>query len=239
MIYRFFILIISILGILFAQKSSSDDVRLFQGFLMDAPITTVPYGEAGLQYSSYEYGSVFSIGVQGGYPVNPKIEIGGKLGFLNMSPEVGDSQSGLSDIGVYGRYNVLPGKTNISAGGYLTLPIGSEDVGQGNFDIGAFGALRHPLDNGMIITGVLGLNILDRAETETSILLGGGVIYPSSSQLSIIGELNLWTAIDYILLSGGVDYKLNSGGKIRGALGLGLDDGAPDLMFMGSYLMSF
>jgi hypothetical protein len=239
MYYRFVILIFFFISLLFAQKNPSDEVKLFQNFLMDAPITTVPYGEGGLLYDSYDYASLFTLGIQGGYPINPKLEIGGKLGFISFNPEVGDGSSGLTDLGAYGRYNVYPGKTNISAGGYITLPIGSEDAGQGRFDIGAFGALRHPLNNGMIITGILGLHSFDYANRETSLQIGAGTIYPSSKQINIIGELNIWTNIDFILLSGGVDYKLNNGAKVRGSLGLGLDDGAPDIRFTASYLMAF
>jgi hypothetical protein len=46
------------------------------------------------------------------------------------------------------------------------------------------------------------------------------------------------TAVDYAMLSGGVDYLLQNNGRVRGALGIGLDDDAPDVMFLVSYLMS-
>jgi hypothetical protein len=251
--YRFMILVVvlSILPLL-AQDAVKSDVHLFQTFLRDAPISKTGYGEVGFVYGDYDYASTWGIGVQGGYPINPKIELGAQWGFVNFSPEVGDGQSGISDLTVAGRYLIIPANLNFSAGGYLTLPIGSEDVGQGNLDFGAFGALRYPLNNGMVITGVLGLDFIETTEVtydpityetkeetshESSILIGGGAIYPINEQFHAIGELNFHTEGDYALLSGGVDYSLAGGSRIRGGLGIGLDDGAPDFMLMASFLL--
>ncbi len=252
-------------GFVYAQDAG-DDVHLFQGFMRDATITAMPYGEAGLQYSSYEYVSTLGIGVQGGMAVMPELEVNAALSFLNWSPDEGDGESGISDILVSGRYLVVPGPTKISAGGFVTLPTGDEKIGQGNLNFGAFGAVRHPLDNGMIIVGTAGLDFMEttkveytgggieyengipvykepqveeKTEYENAFILGGGVIYPQSDQLSIIGELHLKTEVDFMMLSGGVDYKLQSGGRLRGGLGLGLDDGAPDFRLYLSYLMGF
>ena len=154
-------------------------------------------------------------------------------------------RSGISDILIAGRYNLKPDETKISAGGFITLPIGEEKVGQSNLNFGAFGALRHPLESGMVITGTLGIDFSevpkrggDDSDYETSLNIGGGVIYPHSDQLSIIGEIGLRTEGDFFLLSGGVDYNITSG-RVRGALGVGLDDGAPDVMLLGSYLFQF
>jgi len=245
------VVVLSILP-LAAQDAIKSDVHLFQTFLRDAPISKTGYGEVGFVYGDYDYASTWGIGVQGGYPINPKIELGAQWGFVNFSPEVGDGQSGISDLTVAGRYLIIPANLNFSAGGYLTLPIGSEDVGQGNLDFGAFGALRYPLNNGMVITGVLGLDFIETTEVtydpityetkeetshESSILIGGGAIYPINEQFHAIGELNFHTEGDYALLSGGVDYSLAGGSRIRGGLGIGLDDGAPDFMLMASFLL--
>ena len=47
------------------------------------------------------------------------------------------------------------------------------------------------------------------------------------------------TDVDYGMLSGGVDYILNNSHRVRGFLGIGLDDGAADFTLFVSYLMSF
>ena len=238
-----------------------DDVHLFQNFYRDATITTAPYVDGGLSYSDYDGGSILGIGATGGYAVMPNLEVNAMLNFVNFSGE-GYSESGLSDLLVAGRYNLVPGPTKISAGGYLTLPIGEEKVGYSKLNFGAFGAVRHPLANGMVVTGTLGLDFMETTkfegggvkfengqyvfeqpkevtEYENSLLIGAGVIYPQSDVLNIIGELVIKTEGDYMMLSGGGDYKLANGGRVRGALGIGLDDGAPDFALMGSYLFSF
>ncbi|MBN1481312.1 hypothetical protein EH223_02965 [candidate division KSB1 bacterium] len=221
----------------FAQKNL-DHVHLFQNFLKDATITSAPYGEGFLSYSSHDYGSLFALGAQGGYGINPRLEVNAKLGFVNFSPKNGDGNSGLTDLTAAGRYLVYDdGALRIAAGGFLTLPIGTDKVGYGNFDFGAFGAARYGLSNDMIVTGTLGLDFYDAGDKyHNSLVLAGGLIYPYSPQLAIIGELMFKTDVDYGMLSAGVDYTLQNSGRVRGALGLGIDNGAPDIMLMLSYL---
>lgn len=234
--------------------SNSNSVHLFQSYFFDAPVAGSGYGEGGLMYSSYEYLNTLGLGVQGGYPINDKIEVGTQLLYLNYSPDKGDGQSGISDLGVYGRYNIYnQNQTNFSAGGMITLPIGSEDVGQGHLNFGFYGAVRQLLSNGMTLTGTLGLIFYEtktvdfnpntfKMEEKTShdsyLNLGAGVIYPINEQLNAVGELSFHSEGDYMMLTGGADYLLGSG-RLRGALGLGLDDGAPDFMLMGSYSIGF
>jgi hypothetical protein len=233
---------------------NTSNVHLFQSYFFDAPVASSGYGEGGLMYSSYEYLNTFGLGVQGGYPINDKIEVGTQLFYLNYSPEQGDGQSGISDLGVYGRYNIYnQNQTNFSAGGLVTLPIGSEDVGQGNLNFGFYGAVRHLLSNGLTLAGNLGLifyetkevefnpntfKIEEKTSHESYLNLGLGAIYPINTQFNIVGELNFHSEGDYMMLTGGADYLLGSG-RLRGALGLGLDDGAPDFMLMGSYSIGF
>jgi len=240
-------------GFVFAQNTL-DDVHLFQNFLRDATITKTMYGEGGIEYDDYEYGSIMTIGVEGGYPVKPELEVNARFGYINVSPEEGDGESGLSDLTVSGRYMLSPNKTKLAAGGYVTLPIGEEKIQQQKLNFGAFGALRHPLDNGMVITGTVGLDFLEKTTTQfnettfefeeeteydNSFVLAGGAIYPYSDQINIVGELMMKTEVDYMMLSAAVDYKLQMGSKVRAMLGIGLDDGAPDLAIMATFLHAF
>lgn len=260
----FLIAIIFMLSVSFVfAQNNLDDVKLFQNFLRDAPIAKTLFVNGGLAYSSYDGRSDLDIAAQGAYPINEKLHVDAALGFRSSSfddIEFGgekievDGESGLQDLYVGARYNVMPGKTNVSAGGYVTLPIGEEKVGYGSLNFGGYGSLRHPLDNGMVITGTFGLDFIEvttvdinyvtgetseDSEYETSITLAGGAIYPINEQMAAVGELMLRTEYDYMMLSGGVDYTLEMGSRVRGALGIGLDDGAPDLMFMVSFLHFF
>ncbi|MBN2543732.1 hypothetical protein JXI42_12775 [bacterium] len=236
----------------YAQKNQADDVHIFQTYLKDAVVFPSPYGEAGLIFSTYEYFKSFQFGIQGGFPITEAIEVAGQIGFLSWSPDEGDGESGLTDLTVSGRYNFLPGITKVSAGGYVTLPIGEEKIGQSRLNFGAFGALRHSFTGGIQVSGTLGLDFFEtttyeiegyelkeKTEYETSFLLGGGGIFPINEQISVVSELNIWTEGDYMLLTGGVDYKLSMGGRLRGALGIGLDDGAPDFLLSAGFLYPF
>jgi hypothetical protein len=75
-------------------------------------------------------------------------------------------------------------------------------------------------------------------ERQTRFNIGGGLIYPVNKQVNIVGELSMTTKVDFMMLSGGVDYLLTNGGRIRGGLGIGLDDGAPDLMIQAGYFIN-
>ncbi|MCG3158041.1 MAG: hypothetical protein DKINENOH_04682 [bacterium] len=250
------VLLVLVWGVGVSQaQNETDNVRLLQTFFQDAPIATSPYGEGLFQYSTYDNDlSSIDLAVQAALPVAEKLQLGGALGFRNISPDVGDSQSGISDLLVSGRYNVVPGPTMISVGALITLPIGSEDIGESTLDFGGFGSLRHRLESGLVLTSTLGLDFEETkvpkfnpntgkvetdSEYDNSLLIGGGVIYPTKNNLNIIGEINFRTEGDYILLSGGLDYLLKSGGRLRGGLGLGLDDGAPNFTLRAGYLLGF
>lgn len=223
-----------------AQNATKDDVRLFQSFLRDAPIAANPYVEGLAEYSNVLLGSELQTGVQGGMVVTPEIEVTTGLYYLNFYPDNFSNESGIMDIPVYGRYSFLNEETKISGGAYVTLPVGSEALGQENTDYGVFGAIRHPASEEVVVTGTLGIDFLETGlEREASLNLGAGVIYTTSEIMNVIGELRIQSDIDYSALSGGIDYKLNNLGRFRANLLLGLDDGAPDYALSGSFLFIF
>jgi hypothetical protein len=240
-----FFTILMIISASAMAQSGTDQVRLFQSYFFDTPIATANHVQPGLSHSSYEHSSVLTIGANGGYVVNPKLEVLGGLNYTSISYDYDnvDGQSGLSDLTLVGRYKLTEGKpTQFAAGALLTLPIGSDDVGGGNFDFGAYAAVRHPLNNGMVVTGNVALLLVETVNSkgeddrDTSLELAGGVIYPMNNQMNIVGELTIKGDKDYMLLSGGVDYVMGKG-RLRGALGIGLDDKDPDFQIMAGYLL--
>lgn len=254
MIRRFVVAVLFLIAGLSLAQEKTESVNLVQTFFQDATIAAQPYGEGFLQYSTYE-GDLSSIdfAVQGAFPVAPKFQLGGGIGFRSLSAN-NNSEGGISDLAVSGRYKVLTGPTSIAVGGLATLPIGSEDIREGTFDFSFFGALRHALPSGPVITGSLGLEfeevkkleyirntnqLEEGSDYENGVLIAGGLIVPMQSGLNIVTELNIRTEGDYVLLSGGLDYALQSGGRLRGALGIGLDDGAPNFVLRGGYYLGF
>ncbi|TDI85801.1 MAG: hypothetical protein E2O79_01095 [Caldithrix sp.] len=251
-----FIITLCFCGIkmLYAQSDTRDDVHLFQTFFRDATVAENPYGDATVGFSDFDGGKITHVGVRGAFPINPQFEIAGGIAFVNEDPDNGSGESGITDLRVTGRYHlVTQGQTNISIGGFLTLPIGKEDLAQGEANFGGFGALRHPVGPRTVITGVASLDFLKGTpaasggwpllsiggDREAVLLIGGGVIHEVNSQINIIGELNLATKGDFSMLNGGIDYKMQSGNRLRGTLGIGFDDGAPDLAIVGSFLHEF
>ena len=221
-------------------KTGTDNVRLFQSYFLDAPIAKTHHIQPGLSYAIGENTNILTLGANGGFAASNKLEILAGLNYINEKTEGLAAQDGLSDMALYARYKLSKSKdTQLAAGGIITLPIGSEDVGEGNFNFGAYSAVRHHLKGGMVITGNLALMFYDAGDKhESSVEIGGGAIYPVDRQLSLIGELNIQSETDFMMISGGVDYNMG-GGHIRGAIGIGLDDGAPDFKIIGGYLLSF
>lgn len=234
-----------------AQGKTYDDIHLFQTFFRDTPISLTPYGEAIARYDDYDQSSSTFVGIQGGFSLFDKLEIGTRVGMIYLDPDNRGSETDLSDFMVSGRYDLskymtfLPSGTKTSAGAYVTLPVGSEDVGEDKTDYGAFAAIRHPVAKNTVLTGVVGfdwletVNIRGEKDRDFSLLLGAGAIYSFSDQIHVIGEINHQSEDDYMLLTGGIDYELKIDHRLRAAIGAGLDDGAPDLTVMLSYLIAF
>lgn len=240
----------------FAQGANfMDSVRPFMSFIEDAAVAEKMYGEGQFQYADFEGGSSISVGAQGAYRVMPLMEAGARVGFASISPEQGDGESGLVDVDVYGRYTVSEGPAvRIAVGGLLNLPVGSDKIGEGTFDFQGFGAVRYAMTKGVIL-GHFGLRINGDSEVETAygtfdveremqILFGGGILYPLSQMATLTGEFDFESAEfdggdSSLQLTPGIDYQLASGLKIRGALALGLSDGAPDMVLMAGVAKNF
>ncbi len=227
-----------------AGTVTKDEVRFFDHFHRDAARSAGSYVEGNIGYARFDHPDVTTthFGARGGIPLAPRFELGLGGGFINVDPDGGGNESGLTDLDIVGKYHLgRRGSNRITVGGSLTLPIGDEDVGEGNADIGFFGAIRHPLGGSTVIMGSAGLNFEERGgeDRESSLHLGGGLIYRVDGRLHLLGELGMDTEGDRMLLTAGADYLAQSGGRLRGAVSLGLDDGSPDFMLRGGYLVRF
>ncbi len=236
-------------ALLFAQNgmagpATKDSVRFFDHFHRDAGYSATSYMEGYIGYAEFDHPDISqtSFGVQGGIPLAPRFELGLGGGFASIDTDGGYDESGLTDIDVIGKYRLRhQGDGRIVLGGSLTLPVGDEDIGEGNADFGFFGAVRHPLSMETVVMGSVGLNFEEWGGEgrESSLHLGGGLLHRMDRRLHLLGELGMDTEGDRMLLTTGVDYLSYAGGRLRGAVSLGLDDGSPDFVLRGGYLVRF
>jgi len=245
----------------FGQDAVRSNTHLIQpmnydmnfGVSRDAVISTMPYVQPIFVFNSYDALNTIKFGAVGGYQFLPNLEVSAGWAFQSLSPDVGDGESGITDINLSGRYlfeQISSEQTKIAAGAYLTLPIGKKELGfQNKFNFGFYGAVRHALDK-IILTGSLGfdffeqttyewdqaaLKLVEKTSYETSVFLSGGAIFVIDQQLGVVAEFQYMSESEYFMLSGGVDYKLGMG-RLRGGLGLGLDtDGTPKFSLMAGY----
>lgn len=255
-------------------RSSPGDVRLFQSFFSDALISRRPYLGGTASVQDYPGGNVIEFDALAGYVFTPRIELQGRLGFVQLSPDDGDGRSGLTDLFVTGHYlfddlplNDAGDVIDIGVGGYADLPIGESEVGGNTLDFGVSGALRYDVNGRVGLAGGVGIDFVKTPSTttvmvgfcipgiyfpvchpgsiseagggrETSVRLSGGAIYGATDVLNLVGELRFEPEFDYAALSGGLDYAAPFG-HLRGALLIGLDDGAPDVSLVAQLLRSF
>jgi hypothetical protein len=239
-----------------------NDIHFFQFFHKDGTIDPNPYIDAGLGYYDYDRASSYTMGVQGGMSILSRLQLDGEINFVNWDPDYDQNETGISDLLVSARYLVLDSGDatfaqpytaglQVTAGGYICLPVGNEEIEQGNLSLGAFSAARYPLNFGLVLAANVGLDYIETTnwsstsdDYEISLSLGAGAIYPFNEELSIIGEIYKKTEIDYLLASVGVDYQLNFGGHLRAAVGEGFSDtvygiGATDFMLTTRFMYPF
>ncbi len=211
-------LFIAAIGLSVAQiswaQSTKDEIRFFEHFFDDAAVVESKYIEAVGIYADFDTASVFILGAQGGMPVNARLDVGARWSFNDLDFDNGGSESGISDIGLWGRYQLKSqSKANITVGGTLTLPVGDADIGEDSLNFGGFVAARMPIDNRMVVMGSVGLNFVEIGgpfgdDRELSIHLGGGAIYQLNTQTHLTGEVAIDTEEDYFALTGGIDHNI-------------------------------
>ena len=234
------LLILFCSGSLFAQYAKREQVRSFSHFLEDAARADDFYLSGDFAFSDFNSVNIINLGASGGYPITRRFEVAGSWQFVNIDVEGFDGSSGLSDISAFAKYFVPAGRNLFATGGFLTLPVGSESVGGGNFNLGFFGSGRFPIAPNMAITGNATLGFYERGNSRDSSLgLSGGLIFAANSRTHILGELNFESEGSFAQLLGGVDHQLTPTGHLRGALGLGLDDGAAAIALILSFLNYF
>ncbi len=219
-----------------------DDIRLFQNYFSDAVTLQARQAEVTAVIADDDVFSSFVLSVQGDMPLDNGIDIGARWALVNMEPDTGKSVNGLDDLTLGGRlhWDVASEKTNVSLGGTVSLPVGDDNIGAANLDVGGFAALRHHVEEGLVVTGKLALVSVEVGnDRDLSLQLGAGAIYHYSDKIFLVSELELQSKTKYSVLSVGADYSVDPAAHFRGSIQLGAGDGAPDLGLLASYLFQF
>ena len=239
--------------------------RLMQRPEWDGAVMQGPWIEGALSFQEWDSdlgeATVWTLGPTfvTSLPSNPDIELGGRVDLMYYDPDNFDSETGVSDIDIWGKYQFI--KTPeymLSAGLLLTLPTGSKEIvhphasGEVNFE--GFAAGRYRVDSQMALIAHVALrknsdmdveinSVEVEIEGEMQIAVGGGVIYEVTPDLNLQGELNAATEAydEYdndIQLRFGADYQVTPDLMLRGGTAIGLDEGAPEweLTFRCAYL---
>lgn len=239
-----------------SRSHDSNSDRLFLAFAEDASLVDNQWWEGQAILIDGDVVDATIFGAQAAFQPWKNVEVGGRVGFGSTDTPPGfPDGSGATDLDLWGKYHFGRGGDNeYAAGGVITVPTGDDAAGLGfdAFALSGFGALRHH-GNGYVLTGHAGVQLNGDGRVFGStvdldgglaLFVGGGVIYPTSNELSLVGEFS-WRgerfdgADDDARIFGGVNWRVSQRGIVRGGIGFGLTDGAPDTQVIAGYAADF
>lgn len=226
-----------------ARTAILDDRRFIQIFAYDAAVVENFWIEGQVRLTSDP--DTFRVGPVFAWSPIDRLEVGGRIDYLDWDEPGGGS--GLSDTELWAKWQFFHNPVQFSVGLDLSLPTGKEEefLGTGEFDIGVFGSVRKNLEQAYI-TGYFGIrsnsdakigprgtNLEENLDGDTSIFLGGGVMFPINDRFSLSGELRVETERykqrdSFIDLTVGAYWYVTRKTTLRGGLAFGLEDEAPD-----------
>jgi opacity protein-like surface antigen len=261
------ILLCLLAGVLAAPLSAAADVtqndRLLQRPEWDGAVISNNWIEGSLRFQSWDIdGFEFDAWLLGptfmtSLPNLPALELGARMALIHFDPDFGSSETGVTDIDIWGKYQFYKTHSLMLSGGLLlTLPTGSDDIihpsASGEVNVEVFAAGRYQADRRTALIGHFFLRKNSDADIDGGGELDGelqagfgvGAIYEMTRQLNLIGQFNFATEAyedmdNFIQLTGGAEFKVNSNFSLRGGLGLGLDDGAPEFELMIAAAFTF
>ena len=231
-----------------AQDLEGDERRFVQIFIEDAALVENVWFEGQVRWQDLDTGDDLSA-IGPVFVISPfdKLEFGGRVDVADI--DLGPlSESGLRDMTIWGKWQLFHNPVQFTIGVELFLPTGDEDdlLGTGEFDTAVFAAVRKNLSE-VYLTGHIGFRFNGDSNVgsnlgpgftrsldgKTSVLLGGGAMFPVRKKLAVSGELTVETERyeqqdSRVELTLGGYYFAGKHMTLRGALGFGLTDDSPD-----------
>jgi len=235
--------------------------RLFIGFAQDAVLADQQWWEGQLEFASHE--DLDTVVARLIFAVQPyeRMEFGGNIGFGDSDlPGTNNGEgTGATDLDLWGKYalGTMDDGSHLATGILVTIPTGDDSAGLGEdaFKIGAFLSSRKaykPFD----LVGHVGVNFNGDGrifgfdlEGKVSAVLGAGLVFHQTDDISFVVEANLETkkykqdagdfGDDDFSVLGGIDWRMGTKGMLRGSVAFGLSDGAQDHRLSLGYAARF
>ena len=260
-----FILSLIFLSSSFSLAEETAQYRFLQFFVEDAAIVPTQWWEGQIRYvNNGQYRSVnipdsSTLAISPIVAISPRenFEIGAILSIEDIDYDKwfyrDNGGSGLSDTDIYAKYRFKKAPFELTAGVLATLPTGNEDEGRGTgkVNVELFAVARKEFKE-FTMTGVFGFRlnrdttILDAVplDAKTSVILGGGIIYPLSQTMALSGEVSVESeryknTDSDIRVTPGIQFKAFKNSLLRVGCGIGLSDGAPGFEAIFSYAYTF
>jgi len=233
-------------------RAVTNENRLFQRFIEDGAVTEGARFEPQFRYDSFRDKKFWSLGPILSFNVAEDIEVGGRVNLETINFDPGGTETGFSDMEVYGKVRLTTKPTQFAIGALLKFPTGeaSKGLGTGETDVAFFSGVRH--DFGAIsLVGNAGFRITQDPDTtppgllegESSVQLGGAALFAMTSKLAGVVELSYETERingtgSDLRLTLGAEHRYSESFMSRGALVWGRGDGAPrfELILAGVFL---
>jgi hypothetical protein len=180
------------------------------------------------------------------------LEFGGRISLARRDPDAASTETGLTDLDLWGKISLVSDPVKISLGLLLSIPTGNRDrlLGSGETNVEFFGGIRKDFEH-LTVAGHVGVRINQdqdfrggQAEGKNSLLVGAGLLFPAGEKIVLSAEWAYETErLDGLRsdsrLMGGLDYRLNENFLLRGGAGGGLARGAPDFLATGGIVWLF
>lgn len=236
-----------------APAAGAPTDRFFLAFAEEAAVARSQWWEGQVEFLGGNAQDVFVGDFVMALQLYKNLEIGGRVGFGSSSAsDGGPDGTGATDLDAWGKYLFRVGSLDVAAGALLSVPTGDDSAGLGDdgFDLEFFGSVAHRGPR-FVLAGQAGIRFNGDGtfrqvdyDGDTSLLLGGGILFPVTDVFTVIGELRYESSRvergdDDFRVLGGVHWRTTGTAVVRGAVGAGLTDGAPDFQVLLSYAWTF
>ncbi|MBI3448055.1 MAG: hypothetical protein HY049_03920 [Acidobacteria bacterium] len=240
-----------------AAPADRNEVRLFQRFIEDGAVTEGTWIEPQLRLQRFGGRDVYAFGPIVAVTVAEDIELGGRINLQTINLNPGGTETGFSDMEVYGKFRLTTKPSQISLGALLKFPTGetNKGLGTGEMDVAFFLGYRRDFKS-VSFVGNAGLRINQdpdvpplpsgrpAIEGSTSVQLGGAAIFPVASKSAGIIEGSYETerfnhqGAD-LRLTLGAQHRFTEALTGRAGVAWGFGDGAPNFEIIASGVFLF